>query len=85
MGLIGPIGRKGLLGSVIWDLEVLTSWWALKKLSAFTPRAWVFVGNVYVLLFVESLSNVNCHSHCTTYHWVVTNAEEAHHFNVCRN
>ena len=34
MGLIGPIGRKGLLGSVIWDLEVLTSWWALKKLSA---------------------------------------------------
>ena len=27
MGLIGPIGRKGLLGSVIWGLEVLTSWW----------------------------------------------------------
>ena len=31
MGLLGPIGRKGLLGPVIWDLEVLTSWWGNKK------------------------------------------------------
>ena len=31
MGLLGPIGRKGLLGSVIWNLEVLTSWWGNKK------------------------------------------------------
>ena len=36
-------------------------------------------------LFVERSSNVNRTSNCTTYHWVVTDAEESHHLNVCWN
>ena len=36
-------------------------------------------------LFVERSSNVNRTSNCTTNHWVVTDAEESHHLNVCWN
>ena len=36
-------------------------------------------------LLVECSSNVNGASNCTTYHWVVTDAEESHHLNVCWN
>ena len=36
-------------------------------------------------LFVERSSNVNRTSNCTTYHRVVTDAEESHHLNVCWN
>ena len=36
-------------------------------------------------LFVESSSNVYSHSYSTTYHRVVTDAEESHHLNVCWN
>ena len=36
-------------------------------------------------LFVQSSSNVNRASNCTTYHRVVTDAEESHHLNVCWN
>ena len=36
-------------------------------------------------LLVERSSNVNGACNCTTYHRVVTDAEESHHLNVCRN
>ncbi len=36
-------------------------------------------------LLVQSLSNVNSASYSTSYHRVVTDSEEAHHLNVCRN
>ena len=39
----------------------------------------------FMQLFVESGSNVDCASHGATYHRVVADAEEAHHFDVCRN
>ena len=34
-------------------------------------------------LLIKCSSNVNGASNCTTYHWVVTDAEESHHLNVC--
>ncbi len=36
-------------------------------------------------LLVECLSNVNGASYCAAYHRVVTDSEETHHLNVCRN
>ena len=39
----------------------------------------------YTRLLIERSSNVNRTSNCTTYHWVVTDAEESHHLNVCWN
>ena len=36
-------------------------------------------------LLIQSSSNVNCASHCTTYHRVVTDTQESHHFHVSRN
>ena len=36
-------------------------------------------------LLVQRSSNVNSTSNCTTYHRVVTDAEESHHLNVCWN
>ena len=39
----------------------------------------------YTRLFVKRSSNVNSTSNCTTYHRVVTDAEESHHLNVCWN
>ena len=36
-------------------------------------------------LLVKCSSNVNSASNCTTNHWVVTDAEESHHLNVCWN
>ena len=42
----------------------------------------VLTGN---LLLIQRSSNVNSASNCTTYHWVVTDSEESHHLNVCRN
>ena len=41
---------------------------------------------IYVLeLLVECKCYVHSTCNCATYHWVVTNAEEAHHLNVSRN
>ena len=37
------------------------------------------------LLLVESQVDSYSDSHCCTYHWVVTNAQEAHHLYVSRN
>ena len=45
----------------------------------------VIAGLTGNLLLVESSSNVNRASNCTTYHRVVTDAEESHHLNVCWN
>ena len=39
----------------------------------------------YTRLLVKRSSNVNSASNCTTYHWVVTDAVESHHLNVCWN
>ena len=39
----------------------------------------------YTRLLVKRSSNVNRTSNSTTYHRVVTDAEESHHLNVCRN
>ncbi len=39
----------------------------------------------FTRLLVKCSSNVNSASNCTTYHWVVTDAEESHHLNVCWN
>ena len=39
----------------------------------------------YTRLLIKRSSNVNSASNCTTYHRVVTDAEESHHLNVCRN
>ena len=36
-------------------------------------------------LLIQSSSNVNRTSHCTTYHRVVTDTQESHHFHVSRN
>ena len=36
-------------------------------------------------LLIQRSSNVNSASNCTTYHRVVTDAEESHHLNVCWN
>ena len=35
-------------------------------------------------LLIQSLSNVNSTSYCTTYHRVVTDTQQAHHFYVSR-
>ena len=45
----------------------------------------VIAGLTGNLLLVKRSSNVNSASNCTTYHRVVTDAEESHHLNVCRN
>ena len=37
------------------------------------------------LLLIESEVSLNSASNRATYHWVVTNTEEAHHLNVGRN
>ena len=37
------------------------------------------------LLLIQRSSNVNSACNCTTYHRVVTDAEESHHLNVCWN
>ena len=39
----------------------------------------------YTRLLIKRSSNVNSASNCTTYHRVVTDAEESHHLNVCWN
>ncbi len=36
-------------------------------------------------LLIQSSSHVNRTSHCTSYHRVVTDTEESHHFHVSRN
>ena len=36
-------------------------------------------------LLAKSQRYVYSASYCTTYHWVVTDTEEAHHLNVSRN
>ncbi len=36
-------------------------------------------------LLIQRSSNVNSACNCTTYHRVVTDAEESHHLNVCWN
>ncbi len=45
----------------------------------------VIAGLTGNLLLIKRSSNVNSASNCTTYHWVVTDAEESHHLNVCWN
>ena len=45
----------------------------------------VIAGLTGNLLFIKRSSNVNGASNCTTYHRVVTDAEESHHLNVCWN
>ncbi len=39
----------------------------------------------FTRLLIECSSNVNSTCYSTTYHWVVTDAEESHHLNVCWN
>ena len=39
---------------------------------------------ISVDLFCKSLSHVNGNGYGATNHWVVTDTEEAHHFNVSR-
>ena len=36
-------------------------------------------------LLIQSSSHVNRTSHCTSYHRVVTDTQESHHFYVSRN
>ncbi len=38
-----------------------------------------------ILLLVQSLSHVNSACYSATYHRVVTDTKESHHFNVSRN
>ena len=45
----------------------------------------VIAGLTGNLLLIKRSSNVNSASNCTTYHRVVTDAEESHHLNVCWN
>ena len=45
----------------------------------------VITGLTGNLLLVKCSSNVNSACNCTTYHWVVTDAEEYHNLNVCWN
>jgi len=45
----------------------------------------VIAGLTGNLLLIKCSSNVNSASNCTTYHRVVTDAEESHHLNVCWN
>ena len=54
-----------------------------RKCSAFS-RA-LFFSSDCIELFVQSSSNVSGTSNSTTNHWVVTDAEESHHLNVCWN
>ena len=45
-----------------------------------------YTGSVKELInLAQSLSHVNRTSHCTSYHRVVTDTEESHHFHVSRN
>ena len=44
-----------------------------------------FVTRQLNLLLVDSHVNGNGNSNGSTYHWVVTHAEEAHHLNVSRH
>ena len=43
------------------------------------------LGMTLTRLLIKRSSNVNRTSNCTTNHWVVTDAEESHHLNVCWN
>ena len=44
-----------------------------------------FVTRQLKLLLVDSHVNGNGNSNGSTYHWIVTHAEEAHHLNVSRH
>ena len=57
---------------------------ALKRKCSADCRALFFSSDSFEL-FVQSCRNVNSASNCTTNHWVVTDAEESHHLNVCWN
>ena len=57
---------------------------ALKRKCSAGSRAFFFSSDSFEL-FVQSCRNVNGASNCTAYHWVVTDAEESHHLNVCWN
>ena len=51
-----------------------------------TPRKDVSVNLLrFNKLLIKCSSNVNGVSNSTTNHWVVTDAEESHHLNVCWN
>ena len=41
----------------------------------------IYINNV---LLAQGEGYVNGAGYCATYHWVVADAEEAHHLNVCR-
>ena len=43
------------------------------------------LGMTFIPLLAECSSNVNGACNGATYHRVVTDSEEAHHLNVCRN
>ena len=62
----------------------------LRKYGNEIPRLTAFTRNdsvrmTFPKLLIERSSNVNRTSNCTTYHGVVTDAEESHHLNVCWN
>ena len=57
----------------------------LQRKSPAVSRANSLLATSETNLFVERSSNVNSACNCTTYHRVVTDAEESHHLNVCWN
>lgn len=56
-----------------------------KKISHRSTLWEIYIYNTRFLLLVQSEVNVYCASNRATYHWVVTNTEEAHHLYVSRN
>ena len=84
-----PIGNMSLIGrtkevlSTKLGFVMATEMENIKKRH---PRKDVSVNLLrFNKLLIKCSSNVNGASNCTTYHRVVTDAEESHHLNVCWN
>ena len=56
-----------------------------KKTPATIKATGVWLYNLFRLFLVQEQVNLNGASNSTTYHWVVTDSEEAHHLYVSRN
>ena len=71
-----------MLGRVAWNVPYADN---VKIKRAFQLRKALFILFEISRLLVQSLSYVNSTCYCTTYHRVVTDTQEAHHFYVSRN
>ena len=71
----------------VWGLAPVRarSCWANTRKGPRNPSEGLFLFSAVQELLVERLGNVNSAGNGATYHRVVSDSEEAHHLDVCRN